>query len=83
MRLYNRYIITVAVLLLLTTVIMVATGQDSLAFYYMAYIIEAFIVTELFVLFNHKARRGLTWVSVMLFGGFAVLLVFQVFKILL
>jgi len=82
-RLYNRYILTVAILLLLTTVIMIAMGQDSLGIYYMAYIIEAFIVTELFVFFNRKARRGLTYVSVMLFGGFAILLVAQVFKILL
>lgn len=82
MKIYNRYILTIAVLLLLSTVLMVAAGQDSLERYFAVYIIEALAITELFVYFNHKARRGLNYVSVLLFGGFAFILCFQIFKIL-
>ena len=82
MKIYNRYILTVALLLLLTTVILIATGQNSLDIYYTIYVIEALIVTELYVYFNSKARRGLTLVSTMLFGGFAIALCLQVLKIL-
>ncbi len=82
MRLYNRYILTVALSLLLTTVILIAIGQNSLSIYYTIYVIEALIITELYVYFNNKARRGLTYVSTMLFGGFAVALCLQVLKIL-
>ena len=82
MKIYNRYILTVAILLLLTTVILIATGQNSLDIYYTVYVIEALIVTELVVYFNNKARRGLNLVSSMLFGGFMVALCFQVIKIL-
>ncbi len=82
MKIYNRYILTIAILLLLTTVALIAIGQNSLDIYYTVYVIEALIVTELYVHFNNKARRGLTAVSTMLLGGFAIVLCLQVLKIL-
>ena len=81
MKIYNSYILIIAVLLLLTTVILVAMGQNSLDIYYSVYIIEALIVTELYVYFNAKARRGLAMVSTILFGGFLVIVFLQVIKI--
>ena len=82
MKIYNSYILIIAVLLLLTTVILVATGQNSLDIYYTAYVIEALIVTELYVYFNAKARRGLNLVSTILFGGFLVVVSLQVIRML-
>ena len=82
MKIYNNYILIIAVLFLLTTVILVALGQNSLDIYYTVYIIEALIVTELYVYLNTKARRGLTMVSTILFGGFLVIVSLQVIKIL-
>ena len=82
MKIYNSYILIVTVLLLLTTVILVATGQNSLDIYYTVYVIEALIVTELYVYLNAKARRGLSLVSTILFGGFLVVVSLQVIKIL-
>jgi len=81
-KIYNSYILIIALLLLLTTVILVATGQNSLDIYYTVYIIEALIVTELYVYFNAKARRGLNLVSAILFGGFLFFVSLQVIKIL-
>ena len=71
-----------AILLLLTTVILVAMGQNALNLYYTIYIIEALIVTELYVYFNAKARRGLNLVSAILFGGFLFVVSLQVIRIL-
>jgi len=82
-KIYNSYILIVAILLLLTTVILIALGQNSLDVYYIIYIIEALIVTELYVYFNTKARRGLTLISVILFGGFLAITALQAIKILL
>ena len=82
MKIYNNYILIVAILFLLTTVILVATGQNSLDIYYTVYIIEALIVTELYVYFNAKARRGLNLVSAILFAGFLFIVALQVIKIL-
>ena len=82
MRLYNRYIIIVATLLLATTVILVALGQEALDIYYTIYVIEALVVTELFVYLNSRARRRLGLVSAGLFAGFAIALGVEVFKII-
>ena len=82
MTIYNRYVISVAILLLTTTIILVASGQPSLDVYYSFYVIEALIVTELFVYFNKRSRRALRTVSIVLFSGFIIVLGIQVFKIL-
>jgi len=70
-------------LLLLTTVILIAIGQASLDVYYTIYIIEAFIVTELYVYFNTKARRGLKFVTVVLFVGLLFVALPKVIRILI
>lgn len=82
MKVYNGYILIVAVLLLLTTVIFVALGLNSLDSYYTVYIVEALIVTEIYVHINAKARRGLSLVTTILFGGFLVIFSLQAIKIL-
>ena len=83
MKIYNSYILTTAIVLLLTTVVLVATGQSSLDVYFTVYTIEALAITELNVYFNAKARRGLTSVSALLFAGFLVIVAIHVLKILL
>ena len=82
MKIYNSYIVTIALLLLLTTIILIAIGQNSLDIYYSIFIIEALVVTELYVFFNTKARRGLNLVSAILFVGFLAIVSLQVIKIL-
>ncbi len=82
MKIFNNYILSVALSLLLTAIILIAIGQNSLDVYYTVYIIEALVITELFVHFNVRARRGLTLVSIILFAGFVITLGFQVIKIL-
>ncbi len=80
MKIYNQYIVSVAIVLLITTVLLAATGQTTLDIYYSFYVIEALIITELFVYFNKKSRRALQAVSTLLFGGFIIVLCFQVIK---
>lgn len=82
MKIYNSYILIIAILLLLTTVILVALGQDSLDVYYSIYVIEALIITELYVYFNARARRGLNFISAILFAGFLFIVSLRVIKIL-
>jgi hypothetical protein len=78
MKIYNRYILTVALFLLLTTVVLIAAGQNLLANYYTIYVVEALIITELYVHFNSRASSSLNLVSILLFGGLMVALIFQV-----
>lgn len=82
MKIYNSYILITALLLLLTTIILMVIGQTSLDVYYITYIIEALVITELYVYFNTKARRGLNIVSAVLFGGFLFIVSLEVIKIL-
>ena len=82
MKIYNSYILIVAALLLLTTVILAVIGQEALDVYYTIYIIEALVVTELYVFLNPKARRGLSLISAVLFGGFVFVVSLEVIKIL-
>jgi hypothetical protein len=81
-KIYNRYVLTIAVVLLLSTVWMIAAAQQSLGLYATVYIVEAMVITELHVYLNKKARRGLSYVSALLFGCFAFILFFQIVKIL-
>ena len=82
MKIYNSYILITAFLLLLTTVILIFIGQNSLDIYFTIYVIEALAITELYVYFNTKARRGLAFVSTMLFGGFLVILIMQLINMM-
>jgi hypothetical protein len=81
-RVYNLYIISLSGVLLLTTVILAGIGSIALDVYYIAYVLEALVITELFVYLNKKARRGLGIVSAVLFGGFIVIVALEVIRIL-
>lgn len=82
MKIYNSYILIIAILLLLTTVILVALEQKRLDIYFTIYILEALIVTELYVYFNAKARQGLSLVTSILMVSFLGIVALQVVKIL-
>ena len=84
MRIYNRYIMTVVTLLLVTTVIMVACKVTSLENYYSVYVLETLVATEVYGYcgFSIRARRGLHTVSVVLFLGFIGVLVIRVVKMI-
>ena len=82
MRIYNRYIITLTTILMLSTVILLAIGQNSLATFFTIYVIEALMLTELYVHFNSRARRGLGIISSFLFIAFILILSLEAIKIL-
>ena len=82
MSIYNHYVVSVAIPLLITTVLLVAAGQSSLDVYYSFYVVESLAITELFVYFNKRSRQALRQVSICLFGGFVIVLGIQVFKAL-
>ena len=81
MRIYNSYIIFLALLLTLTTVILAAFGQDNLDVYFTIYVIEALTLTELYVYFSPRARKGLTMVGGILFAGFLIIVGLEVAEI--
>ncbi len=82
MQIYNRYIITVAILLLLTTVVLVALGVRQLAIYYASYVVEVLAVTELYRHFSPPARRALNVIGITLSGAFFLIIAVQIVQLL-
>lgn len=73
---------TVAILLLLTTVFLVAFSIESLDIYWVIYVLEALIVTEFYRYSMPRARRALNIISIVLLCVFLLFSVLQVIKIL-
>lgn len=82
MKIYNSYILSLTVVLPLTAVILTAAGGSALDYFLQVFVLEAIIITELFVYLNSKARQRLTFVSAMLFSGFLAYLTVKVPAIL-
>jgi hypothetical protein len=82
MKIYDKYILILASLLLATTVIVAAIGEVRLDLYFSIYVIEALVLTELYVYLNPKAKRGLNKVNYALFAGFLVIVAAKVAEIL-
>lgn len=82
MKIYDYYIVILASLLLITTVIMAALGETRLDLYFTIYLIETLVVNELFVYLNPKAKRSLNAVNYVLFTGFLFLVAAEVIEIL-
>lgn len=82
MILYNRYLLTLAVLFSLSTTILAAYGQDKLDAYFTVYVIEYLVATLLFVYLDARARRLLDAMGYVLFGGFLVIVALKVAEIL-
>lgn len=82
MTLYNRYLLTLAVLFTLSTTILAAYGQDKLDAYFTVYVIEYLVATLLFVYLEPRARKLLDAMGYVLFGGFMVIVALKVIEIL-
>jgi len=81
-KIYNHYIISVTSLLLLSTVILAAIGINSFSVYYVIFVVEALVVTELFIYFNHRVRRGLSAIGFLLFAGVIAVASIEAVKVL-
>jgi len=80
--LFNRYLLTLAVLFTLSTTILAAYGQNKLDAYFTVYVIEYLVATLLFVYLEPRARKLLDAMGYVLFGGFMVIVAMKVIEIL-
>ncbi len=83
MTLYNRYIVSLALIFSLTSVVFALVAIANLDLCLTIYIIESLIVTELFIYLNPRAKRNLIWVNVILFSLFILLVVAKIAEIIL
>ncbi|MFQ5813467.1 MAG: hypothetical protein ACE5I2_09825 [Anaerolineae bacterium] len=82
MRLYNRYLATLALLFMGTTVILAAYNLHRLDLYFSLYLMEYLATTLLFAYLQPRAQRLLNFTGYILFGGFLVIVGLKVWEIL-
>ena len=78
----NTYILSLAITLLLTAVILVAIGQDDISLFYLFFVVESLVITEIFIRSSLTSRFSLTAVCIFLFSGFLAIVIVKVVKIL-
>ena len=82
MRIYNRYLISIALASGLINPLLAFFGQNDLAVYFTVNILAYFAITLLYVHLNPVVRRALNRVATVFFAGFVVVLIFKAVEIL-
>jgi len=81
-RIYNWFIITLALAAGLINVLLAFLGQEDIQIYFIVNIIAYMVITLLYVYFNPRARRALDGVSIVFFGAFLVIVAIKVLDII-
>ncbi len=82
MRIYNKYIVILALTSCLMNSLLAFWGQSDLGIYFVTNTLAYLIITLLYVHFNPRARMALNTISMVLFGGFMVIVAVKVIDIL-
>ena len=83
MTVFDRYLVTLALLFTATTIMLAAYSQFRLDLYYSLYLIELLAATLLFANLHPRARRLLSIVGYLVFGGFLAIVALKVLQILI
>ena len=82
MRIYNTYIIILALSSCLLNSLLAFWGQSNLEIYFIINIIAFLVITLLYVHFNPRAKRALNTIGAVLFGGFIVIIALKIMEML-
>ena len=82
MRIYNRYLTTLALLFTAATVLLASYGQQALDLYFSIYLIEYLAATLVFAYLSPGARHLLNLLGLILFVGFLGIVAIKVVEIL-
>ncbi len=82
MRIYNRYLASLAVVFTVVNVSMAALGESTLEAHFTVLVLASLVVTLLFASFSPRARRALSAIGAAFFTGFLVIVAFKVMDIL-
>ena len=82
MRIFNKYIVSLALVSCLINTLLVFFGQNDLEIYFVINLIAYLVITLLYVYFNPRARRTLNTIGIVLFAGFMVIIVIKVMEIM-
>jgi hypothetical protein len=82
LRVYNKLIITLVVVLSLINIILAFLGQKQIEIYFVINAIAYLIITLLYTHLNPRARVALSAMSAVIFAGFLVIVTVKVIEIL-
>ncbi len=82
MRIYNNYILFLAIAASAINTLLAFAGTDDLQIYFTTNIIVYLVITLLYVHLNPRARRVLSSIGVGLFAGFVVMVTLTIIRIL-
>ena len=82
MRVYDRYLATLASFFTTTTVLLAFYNQHQIDLYFSLYLIELLAVTLIFAHLIPRALRFLGIIEVLLFGGFLGIVAMKVLQVL-
>ena len=81
MRVYNKYVLTLAISSGVVNSLLAFLGQGDLEFYFIASTTVYLAVTLLYVYLNPRARKALSTIGIVLFGGFIVTVALKAMEI--
>jgi hypothetical protein len=82
LRAFNFYLLFIVIASYLTNIILAFIGQDDLTVYFTLNVIVFLVITLLHIYLNPRARRSLSAIAVVLFGGFMVIVLLKVIDVL-
>jgi uncharacterized membrane protein YhhN len=82
LRIYNKYIVSLALASSLINTLLAFLGQNDLEIYFTVNIIAFLAITLLYVYLNPRARKALSTAGAVLFAGFMVIVVIKAIEIL-
>jgi len=82
MRVFNRYIISLALAFGAVNSLLALFGQDNVTTYLIVNAIVYLIISLLYVYLNPRARRILATMGTVLFGGFLVFVAMRVIEVI-
>ncbi len=82
MRIYNKYIVILALSSCLINSLLAFWGQGDLKIYFIINIVAYLVITLLYVYLNPRARRALNTIGIVLFAGFMVIIALSAIEVL-
>jgi hypothetical protein len=81
LRIYNNFILTLAVVSAIVNSFLAFLNNTDIFTYFMVNTIVYLVITLLYVQFNPRARMALNSITVMLFGGFILVVALKLVEI--
>ena len=82
MRIYNKYVVSLALASGLINTILAILGQNDLGIYFTVNALAYLVITLLYAYLNPRARKALNTVGIVLFAGFVVIVSLKAVEIL-